>query len=92
MSTTIRLSEETKDALAALKRNEESFDEAVARLLDARRERDLMAGFGVLGDGDTGARVREAHEAMEREIDERVREIRDHADARHGDDATEDAR
>lgn len=90
MSTTIRLSEETKGKLAVLKREDESFDEAVARLLTAHQERDLMAGFGVLGDADTGERIRETHEAMDRGIDERVREIRDRADGRNRDDATGD--
>lgn len=77
MSTTIRVSEETKRELAALKREGESFDDALARLLAEREERDFEAGFGVLAGTDTGDRVREAHEAMDRQIDERVREIAD---------------
>lgn len=86
MSTTIRLSEETKGKLASLKREGESFDEALARLLEEREERDFTAGFGVLAGTDTSERVRESHEAMDHQIDERVREIADR------DDAAEDAR
>lgn len=77
MSTTIRLSEETKGKLASLKREGESFDEALARILEEREERDLMAGFGVLAGSETSDRVREAHEAMDRQIDQRVREVAD---------------
>lgn len=75
MSTTIRLSEETKGKLAALKREGESYEEALARLLAAHEERDFEAGFGILADSDTSERVRESHEAMDRQIGERVSEI-----------------
>lgn len=45
MSTSIRLSDETKSMLAVLKSEEESWDEFLVRL--ARRERDVkeLAGF-----------------------------------------------
>lgn len=82
MSTTIRLSEETKGKLSALKREGESFDDALARILEEQTERDFTAGFGILADADTSERVRESHEAMNDQIDERVRAIAD----RDGDD------
>ncbi len=85
MSTTIRLSDETKDRLAALKREDESFDEALARVLEEHGGRDFTAGFGILSDSETSERVRESHAAMNRGIDERVREIADD-DERDGND------
>lgn len=49
----IRISEETKERLRRRKREGESFNDAIVRLLD--EDRDLLAGFGAAAnrDGDT---------------------------------------
>jgi predicted CopG family antitoxin len=51
MSTSIRISEETKQKLEAVKRDDESFDELLARLAINRTAEDVeeMAGFGPEG-------------------------------------------
>lgn len=40
----VRVSQETKERLRQRKRESESFNDAISRLLD--RDRDLLAGFG----------------------------------------------
>jgi predicted CopG family antitoxin len=49
MSSSIRISDETKQQLETLKRDDESFDDLLTRL--ARTEKDVegMAGFGPAG-------------------------------------------
>jgi predicted CopG family antitoxin len=61
MGTSIRVSEETKRTLEAVKREDETFDELLARIVVDRTEADVesMAGFG-----DEGI---EAHMERERE-------------------------
>lgn len=51
MSSSIRISEETKRKLEAIKRPEETFDELLARLAVDRSEADVeaLAGFGSQG-------------------------------------------
>lgn len=49
MSTTIRVSDETKSMLSVIKDDEESWDEFLARL--ARRERDVEELSGFAEDG-----------------------------------------
>jgi predicted CopG family antitoxin len=51
MSTSIRISEETKQKLEAVKRDDESFDELLARLAIDRTAEDVeeMAGFAEEG-------------------------------------------
>lgn len=44
----IRVSEETKERLRRRKREDESFNDVVTRLLDT--DRDLLAGFGAAAD------------------------------------------
>ena len=46
----IRISEETKERLRRRKREGESFNYAITRLLD--EDRDLLAGFGAAADRD----------------------------------------
>jgi predicted CopG family antitoxin len=59
----IRVSAETKERLRQRKRESESFEDVIARLLD--EERDLLAGFGSASDregetlGETVARRKE---------------------------------
>lgn len=49
----IRISEDTKERLRRRKREDESFNDVIVRLLD--EDRDLLAGFGAAEDreGDT---------------------------------------
>lgn len=47
---TVRVSEETKERLRRRKRNDESFNDVITRLLD--EDRDLLAGFGAGNDRD----------------------------------------
>lgn len=61
MSTSIRVSDETKSMLAVLKEDSESWDEFLARL--ARKERDVkkLGGFGTAGIEESMA---ETHDEM----------------------------
>lgn len=79
MRSSIRISEETKRKLEAIKRPEETFDELLARLAVDRTEADVetLAGFGsegiedhmkeVRSDGNTSleARTDRLHEGMD---------------------------
>jgi len=49
-SVSIRVSEKTKERLLLRKRNDESFNDVITRLLD--EDRDLLAGFGAGNDRD----------------------------------------
>jgi predicted CopG family antitoxin len=52
----VRVSQETKERLRQRKRESESFNDAISRLLD--RDRDLLAGFGAAGNRE-GATLEE---------------------------------
>ena len=69
MSTTIRVSDETKSKLRVLKRDEESWDEFLNRL--ARRERDVdeLGGFA---DDSVVADMESAREKARDDWNERV--------------------
>ena len=60
MSTTIRISDETKSMLSILKDEDESWDEFLVRL--ARRERDVE-DFGGFADADVVADMEVARES-----------------------------
>jgi len=67
----IRVSEETKERLRRRKRNDESFNDVIARLLND--DRDLLAGFGAADDreGETLAEtVTRRKERSQRRIDD----------------------
>jgi len=67
----IRVSEETKERLRRRKRNDESFNDVIRRLLDD--DRDLLAGFGAADDreGETLAEtVARRKERSQRRIDD----------------------
>ena len=67
----IRVSEETKERLRRRKRNDESFNDVIARLLND--DRDLLAGFGAADDreGETLAEtVARRKERSQRRIDD----------------------
>lgn len=71
MSTTIRVSDETKATLAVLKEDEESWDAFLARL--ARRERDVesLGGFATEGIEES---MQETHEQLNESIADTVRD------------------
>lgn len=63
MSKTIRVDDETHAALAALKGDDETFDELLSRLVAERRE-DVRAGAGLWADSDAAEGARRAREEM----------------------------
>ena len=67
VSTSIRLSDETKSMLEVIKRDEESWDEFLVRL--ARRERDVEALSGFAGDAGIVEHVDERNEALGESLD-----------------------
>jgi len=71
MSTSIRVSDETKSMLAVLKEEGESWDEFLARL--ARRERDVddLGGFAAEG---IEQGMEQTHEELNESFGENVRE------------------
>jgi predicted CopG family antitoxin len=77
----VRISEENKERLRRRKREGESFNEVITRLLD--EDRDLLAGFGAAADrdGDTLA------ETVARRKEKSKRRIDQLAEGRGGDDA-----
>jgi predicted CopG family antitoxin len=67
----VRVSEETKERLRRRKRDDESFNDVITRLLD--EDRDLLAGFGAADDreGETLAEtVARRKERSQRRIGE----------------------
>ncbi|WP_115864651.1 antitoxin VapB family protein [Halorussus litoreus] len=75
----VRISEESYERLKVRRREGESFDDVVDRLLDD--DRDLLAGFGAWKDTNQRKVVEEIHDRGERESAERIEEI-----AKQGDD------
>lgn len=71
MSTSIRVSDETKSMLAVLKEDDETWDEFLVRL--ARRERDVgeLGGFAEEGIEDS---MKQTHEDLNESLAENVRE------------------
>lgn len=67
---TIRVSRETWEWLRDLKREEESFDEVLARL----RKRDRWSGFGALAETGVSDGMEQAHDQLETELQARVDE------------------
>lgn len=77
----VRISAETKERLRRRKREGESFDAVIERLLDD--DRDLLAGFGAAADreGETLA------ETVERRKSDSERRIEEFADGRGNEEA-----
>ena len=71
-SATVRVSEETKERLHRRKRNDESFNDVIARLLD--EDRDLLAGFGAGNDRD-GERLAETVARRKERSQQRIDEL-----------------
>jgi len=71
-SATVRVSEETKERLHRRKRNDESFNVVITRLLD--EDRDLLAGFGAGNDRD-GERLAETVARRKERSQQRIDEL-----------------
>lgn len=67
MSKTLRVDEDTHAALASLKSEDETFDDVISRLLEARRET-ILEGAGLWADSDAAEQAREAREEMKRGV------------------------
>lgn len=67
MSKSIRVDEDTHAALAALKREDETFNELLSRLLAERRET-VREGAGIWEDSDAAEEARNAREQMKRGV------------------------
>ncbi|USZ66959.1 antitoxin VapB family protein [Halorussus salilacus] len=72
----VRVSEENYERLKARRREDETFDDVVERLL--ADDRDLLAGFGAWEETDQRGVVEELHEQGKRESADRVEEIARH--------------
>ncbi|QLH81531.1 DUF7557 family protein [Halosimplex pelagicum] len=70
MSKSIRVDEETHAALAALKGDDETFDDVLSRLIADRRER-VREGAGLWEGTDAAEKAREARREMKRGVGER---------------------
>ncbi|MFB6202726.1 MAG: antitoxin VapB family protein [Halorhabdus sp.] len=71
MSSSIRISEETKRKLEAVKRSDETFDELLARLAVDRTEGDVEALAGFADEGIEG-HMREARSDLTDSLAERT--------------------
>lgn len=67
MSKTIRLDDETHAELARLKREDETFDDLVSRLLRQRRE-NIRDGAGLWSGSDAAEKARDARSQMKQDI------------------------
>ena len=63
MSKSIRVSEDTHAALAALKSEDETFDELLRRFIQQRREA-IKEGAGLWKDSDAAEKAREKRNEM----------------------------
>lgn len=72
MSTSIRISEETKAKLEARKREGETFDELLDRLARTEKDVEEMAGWG---DEDIGEHLDEKREALDESLDDRAERL-----------------
>ena len=68
MSKSIRVDEETHAALASLKRDDETFDELLTRLIRERRE-SVRSGAGLWEGTDAADRARAKRREMKRGVD-----------------------
>ena len=66
----IRVSETVKRELDARRREDESFNDVVERLL--ADDRDLLAGFGAFGDTDRAESIRAVHEQGQEKSEGRI--------------------
>ena len=70
---TIRVSDEVKERLRDLKRDDESFNDLLNRLSRTEKDVEATAGFlGDIADDDFEQRVAEAHEGLNESLADRV--------------------
>lgn len=69
----IRISAVVKRELDRRKREDESYNDVIERVLDD--DRDLLAGFGAFEGTDRAAAMREVHERGEETSRERIRKM-----------------
>lgn len=74
MSTSIRISKETKRKLEAVKRSDETFDDLLSRLAVDRTEDDVEALAGFADEG-IEQHMREERTALNESLDERTAQI-----------------
>lgn len=72
MSTSIRISEETKQKLEAVKRDDETFDELLDRLAVTRTPDDVEAMAGFAGEG-IEEHMTQTHEELSESLEENSR-------------------
>ncbi|MUV90204.1 hypothetical protein GJ629_10150 [Halapricum sp. CBA1109] len=73
MTTTIRVSDDTKARLERLKRDDETFDELLARLSRDEKDIEAIAGsFDRPEDEGLGESVTETHEELNESFEERT--------------------
>jgi len=67
MSTMVRVQEDTHERLKKLRREGESLDEVISRLIEGR-EKDIEEGAGFWEGTDAGEGAREARRSMKEEV------------------------
>lgn len=70
MSKSIRVKDDTHAALAALKGEDETFDDLLSRLIEERRE-SVRDGSGLWEGTDAAEKAREARKAMKQDVGSR---------------------
>lgn len=72
---TIRVSDDVKERLRDLKRDDESFNDLLDRLSRSEKDVESMAGFlAEIDDGNLAERVAETHEELNRSMESRFQE------------------
>lgn len=73
--STIRVSDEVKDRLQDLKRDDESFNDLLNRLSRSKKDvAGIAESLAEINDGDLGERMQEAHDDLSKSLDTRVSE------------------
>ncbi|WP_435335910.1 DUF7557 family protein [Haloarchaeobius sp. TZWWS8] len=67
MSKSIRVDDDTHEALAALKGDDETFDELLSRLLRERRD-SVRQGAGLWAGTDAAEKARKARKDMKKDV------------------------
>ena len=67
MSKSIRVADDTHAALAALKGDDETFDDVLSRLLEERRDA-IRTGAGLWAGTNAAAKARKAREELKRDV------------------------
>lgn len=71
--STIRVSDDVKDRLRDLKREDESFNDLLDRLSRQEKDVDEMSGFlSEFDDGDLEEKMNEAHKELNESLEKRV--------------------